>query len=421
MRFTADAADALLMRLSDTPLAIHPTYWRRMRAVLDGTESREALTAQLQKRAPRFQSTKGIAVIPVVGPIFHRADAMMEFFFGATSVEQIGANVKAAQEDPDIDGILFDVDSPGGEVSGVADLSDLIFEARASGKPMLAVANEDMYSAAYWIASSANQVVLPRTAGVGSIGVRAMHVDQSKMLANLGVDITEIVSGEKKNQFSPFQPLSEEARADLQAEVDRLARLFEGVVARNRGLSPKAVRAFQAGTLHGPDAVEAKLADAVLVADDALNALQITISEQRRPKKAAAVAVEEDVMEKEETQPAVVAAAPAEPVPTTNVVSINKAREEGHREGASAAKAEAQAIAVACQLNRRPELAAGFIAEGKSSKEVISALLAMDAEKDEQTGIRTQHAETGAQGTGENPGLLALTSKLAAASSGGRK
>lgn len=419
IRFTADAADAILARLSCMPLAINPAQFCQMRAVLDGTESRETFIAQFTKR-PRVQSMKGVAVIPVVGPIFHRADPLMEFFFGATSVEQISAQVTAALDDPDIEGILFDIDSPGGEVSGVADLSDMIFEGRVQGKPMLAIANESMYSAAYWIGSAAHQVALPRTAGVGSIGVRAIHVDQSKLLEKMGVTVTEVVSAKKKSDLSPYKPLSPEAEADLQAEVDRLARIFEGAVARNRGLSPKAVRGLDAGTVHGEPAVDAGLANTVLVADDALNALQMQITERRRPKKAAAAVDEEERME-ETTQPVAAAPPPPEPAKATNVVDLDKVRAEARKEGSAQAREEAQMIALACQLNHRPELAAGFIADGKSHKDVVSALLAMDAENDERTTIRTQHAETGGAPTGTNPDLLEQTKKLAAASAGGRK
>ena len=92
--------------------------------------------------------------------------------------------------------------------------------------------------AAYAIASAASRVYVTQTAGVGSIGVIAMHVDQSARDAQEGYRYTAITAGDQKNDFSPHQPLDKEASVRLQAEVDRLYSIFVDHVAVMRNLEP---------------------------------------------------------------------------------------------------------------------------------------------------------------------------------------
>ena len=118
----------------------------------------------------------GIAIIPVVGTLVKRAGAI-DAASGLLSYTAIETMIMEAATDPAVGGILLDVDSPGGEVGGVFDLADLIREAREA-KPVYALA-DDAFSAAYLLASAADRIYLSQTGGVGSIGVIAVHVDES--------------------------------------------------------------------------------------------------------------------------------------------------------------------------------------------------------------------------------------------------
>ncbi|MBV2145539.1 MAG: S49 family peptidase, partial [Wolbachia endosymbiont of Pissodes strobi] len=118
-----------------------------------------------------------IAIIPIHG-ILTKKPGAFDDMLGMTSYEQIEEQIKQALANSSIETILLDIDSPGGEVNGLFDLSDFIYEARAL-KKIVAIANDDAYSAAYAIASSAEKVLVTRTSGVGSIGVIASHIDQS--------------------------------------------------------------------------------------------------------------------------------------------------------------------------------------------------------------------------------------------------
>jgi capsid assembly protease len=219
-----------------------------------------------------YEVQDGVAVIPVHGTLAQRSYSLQPMS-GMTGYNAIAFNLMTALEDDAVRGVLLDIDSPGGEVSGCFDLCDAIFTARGQ-KPIWASLNESGYSAAYAIASACDHIALPRTGGAGSIGVVCMHVDWSRAIENLGAAITFIQYGAKKVDGAPEKPLSKSALADLQANVDRCGELFVDTVARNRRLKPAAVRAQEAGTFMGDQAVSAGLADVVMPIDQAFAELR---------------------------------------------------------------------------------------------------------------------------------------------------
>jgi signal peptide peptidase SppA len=204
----------------------------------------------------------------------------MDAASGLTSYASISAQINAAINDSTVDAVLLDIDSPGGEAGGAFDLADEIVSARST-KPIWAVANDDAFSAAYAIACSAERIYLTRTGGVGSIGVIALHVDQTQRDALDGYRYTAIYAGDRKNDLSPHLPLSNEASTALQTEVDRLYEMFVSTVATNRGLDAQAVRDTQAGLFYAGDAIEAGFADAIGTADDALRALAMEVQQRK--------------------------------------------------------------------------------------------------------------------------------------------
>ena len=180
----------------------------------------------------------------------------------STSYEEIYAQFSQAIQDEMVKRISFVIDSPGGEVEGLFDLVDFIYQNRGV-KPIQAVAT-NAFSAAYAIASAAEKVYVTRTGGVGSIGVIATHVDISESEKQKGVKMTTIYAGDKKNDLSPHYPLSENAAADLQKEVNRLYDMFVETVARNRAMSQEKLRDTQAATYYAGEAVKIGLADRIV-------------------------------------------------------------------------------------------------------------------------------------------------------------
>jgi ClpP class serine protease len=218
----------------------------------------------------------GVAMISVCGTLVHRLGTMRPYS-GMTGYDGIRHNLLSSVADPSVRAVMFDVNSPGGQVSGCFDLVDTIYAVRDI-KPIWAVLNENAYSAAYAIASAAQRVTVPRTGGTGSIGAVCLHTDFSKALESSGITVTIIRSAARKMEENNMEPLSDMARAAIQADVDAAGELFVATVARNRGISAARVRDTQAACFQGALGVTAGLADEVMAPDAAYRALIATLN-----------------------------------------------------------------------------------------------------------------------------------------------
>lgn len=230
----------------------------------------EALAERAEEARPAraYEVLERVAVIPVMGLLVQRLGSRWSYGW-VTGYDGIRFNTAQALADPEVDAIAYHISSPGGEVAGLFDLVDGIHAARGRGKPIHAILNESAYSAAYAIASACDRITVPRTGGVGSIGVIALHADFSRMLDEAGVTVTILQHGARKSDGNPYRPLSAGARARFQADIDAMGELFVDTVARNRGLAPAAVRRTEAGWFRGEEGVRLGLADAVMAPDAA--------------------------------------------------------------------------------------------------------------------------------------------------------
>ena len=166
------------------------------------------------------------------------------------------------------------MNSPGGQVGGIEELSKKIFDARGT-KPIVAVANHLMASAAYWIGTAADEIVVTPSGEVGSIGVFAAHQDISAQLEKEGIKVSLIKAGKYKAEANPYEPLSEEARAAIQENVSDIYGSFVDAVARNRGVKSAAVRTgFGEGrVVSAKQAIELGMADRIGTLDEVINQL----------------------------------------------------------------------------------------------------------------------------------------------------
>lgn len=380
----------------------------------------------------------GIAIIPVHGTLVRRAIGL-EAASGLTSYGEIAARLDTALADPQVSGILLDLDSPGGEAGGVFELAARI-RAANDIKPVWAHANDSAYSAAYAIAAAASRLTLSQTAGVGSIGVIALHVDQSIKDAKDGIAFTSIYAGHHKNDFSPHAPLSPQAASTLQTEVDRLYGIFVSQVAQMRGLDSDAVRATEAGLLFGEAAVTAGLADAVISLDQVLVEFSNALGAQRRlaipsagtakrsplaraspasPKASPRISshqhshLEQTMTDQEqqnplddpdpETTPDPADTPAPEPAAPPVAASIAGAPTNG--------RIEAQAIAEICLIAGTPQRTAEFLAAGYTESQVRRALLEARAEQPEIASRIT--ADAGTTVRPESSPVVAAVKKLA--------
>jgi signal peptide peptidase SppA len=196
---------------------------------------------------------------------------MMEAMSGGVSTQTFSAALREAVNNPQVKAIIIDVASPGGSVYGVDELATEIHSLREQ-KPIVAVANSLMASAAYYSMSNASEVVITPGGELGSIGVIAMHVDQSELNAKEGIKPTFISAGKYKAEGNPHEPLSAEAHAEIQAQVDRYYGMFLSAVARGREVSVETVRAKygQGRVVGAKEAVRLGMADRVATLDETI-------------------------------------------------------------------------------------------------------------------------------------------------------
>lgn len=243
-----------------------PLAMVRSRA-LGALENIAALTVTREDTGQRgYEVVQNVAVIEVRGVLVH---TRTWWSWDEISYDQVALAMADAIADDKIRGVALVFNSPGGEVSGCFDLADAMYQLRGT-KPIIAIADEACYSAAYALASSADRVIIPRTGGVGSVGVVALHVDITGMLDQAGVKVTTIQFGERKSDSYPTTPSSDDARDVMQADIDTLGEMFVAFVARNRGMSKADVRATQAGCFLGEAGVDVGFADDIASADQAL-------------------------------------------------------------------------------------------------------------------------------------------------------
>jgi ClpP class serine protease len=320
-----------------------------------------------------FETVGKTAIIPIYGFLTKRSGPFA-VFLGTTSYEEIAESLREALASPLIERILLDVDSPGGEVNGVFDLCDQIYAARHQ-KQIEAIANDDAFSAAYAIASSALNLWITRTSGVGSIGVIATHIDQSTFDKNEGIKITPIFAGERKNDLTPHEPLSEAARAAMQGEIDRLYGLFTDIVARNRGLSTERIRATQAAMLFGNDAIQVGLADGFRTFDSLLAVPPVQnffTTHNRRPKMDRETMEHMQRLEEQRLEEYLA----KQPDGSEKDDELEESEDEDEEEDEEPEfTTRVNELVKLCKIAKRPELLAGWIEKGMTVAQAQESLL----------------------------------------------
>ena len=373
----------LAARLFGAPLLIHRPKLDVILSVLGSRVGLADLTAptgfiQPDRNAAQADAgaaQSGIAVIPIYGTLVRRTQGL-EAQSGLTSYAGIALALDTALADPNVAAILLDIDSPGGESSGVFDLADRIRAATAI-KPVWAVANDMAFSAAYALGSAASRLIVSRTGGVGSIGVIAMHVDQSVKDQQDGIAYTAVFAGDRKNDLNPHAPISGEAHSFLQGEVNRIYDLFATTVAKHRGMGVNTIKGTQAALFFGADAVASGLADDVGTLDDAL--LQINsmltppvpsfsrlLLRQTLPE----TSPEKEIPMTQSAQSAPMLAQTASTATTSATASVSTSSAEP-----AFAISDAIEIAQSCTLAGRTDLIAGFLEAKVAPTQVRSQLL----------------------------------------------
>lgn len=387
-------------RVLNRPLLIHPAKAEIIYGVLEGRITlggSDMADLAPQPEASRFKggytrpdgkSTRwtrvagNTALISVIGSLVNRG-AWIGANSGLTSYEGLAAQIDEIAGERSISNVVFDIDSYGGEATGMAALAAKIRNLRQT-KKVVAVVNDVAASAGYGIASGAKEIVISPTSIVGSIGVVMMHLDRSVEMQAKGIRPTLIHAGAKKVDGNPFGPLPDSVRADMQKDVLAFYDQFLETVEAGRGkrrLSAEKARKTEADVFIGQDAIKAGLADRMASLDDIL-------AELSRPVRAAGTsqkrrtatmglddlpAADAGQMHTDTALRAAVQKAEAD----GKAVGITEGKAEGRKEGVSAERERIAAILNSEEAKDRPNAARKLaLAPENFSAETATALLA---------------------------------------------
>lgn len=218
----------------------------------------------------------GVAVIPIHGVMVKRSQIWHGWYSTRVIIGSDHWSVVCGdlQNRTDVETLIFDFDTGGGQVAGTERLGDAIWKARQSGKRTIAVVNEFCASAGLWAASQCERVVMPATGSIGSLGVYTVHVDNTRAWEEFGFDKTVIHRGKYKGIDE--RALDADAKADLQRFIDGKYSLFVDAVARGRGLSSEEVtsRWGESQLFTGSEAVSSGLIDEIGTLQDVLESLR---------------------------------------------------------------------------------------------------------------------------------------------------
>jgi capsid assembly protease len=228
----------------------------------------------LNNKSVGYKVQDGVALLPIEGVISKRMNLFSQIS-GGVSTQLLQDDFAAAMSDPLAHSILLLIDSPGGNIDGLQQAADDIRAARGV-KPVYAFADGTMASAAYWIGSAAEKIFSASdTTAVGSIGVIAKHADYSEANKKDGVKVTTIRAGKYKALAQPDEPLTDEAHAELQAQLDHVYSVFVNAVAANRGVDAQTVLGKMADgkIFFGKQAMDAGLVDGISSVQDIISQL----------------------------------------------------------------------------------------------------------------------------------------------------
>lgn len=247
--------------------------YRKPDALFDKDEDEETVPEDKQP----MDMVGSVAVVPIVGSLVHRFD-WVAAESGLTTYEALRSTLAQLAANPQVKGILLDIDSPGGEVEGNFELAQFIREINDNIKPVWAIANGMAFSGAFSLGVAAGLFAVTRTGGVGSVGVIMQHVEFSKQNEQRGIAVTNIIAGKRKADLSSDFPLTDSAKATMQEEIDRLYEIFVAHVAQMRGIDVQVVKNTEAGLIFGAAAANIGFVDGVASFDEVLENLLMEVN-----------------------------------------------------------------------------------------------------------------------------------------------
>jgi ClpP class serine protease len=240
-------------------------------ALAQAAQAQAAGQVVAETESPHSILADGTLHVPIHGLLVNERNRFLDFFGVAhTAIPDVSAVVHAAQSDPKVERIVLDVDSPGGAAGNpLIEAADAI---HASTKPVVAQVGGMAASAAYWLASQADEIVLAGPASmVGSIGV----VVDARLPGDDSVTITSTEAPNKRPDLA-----TDQGRAVVRDVLDEMHAMFAAAVARGRGVSAETVNAKfgRGGMVLASTAVQVGMADRIIGATSVPESEHVTMA-----------------------------------------------------------------------------------------------------------------------------------------------
>lgn len=328
------------------------------------------------KRKP-YRMEGSVAIIPINGTLYHKVDWAG---YSYTGYDWLVRNIEFAERDPDVRGVVFDINSGGGEVAGAFETAARIRQL-GEVKPTLAIIDNAAYSAAYLMASATKRIAAPPAGGAGSIGVVTTHVDVSEMMSEMGYKLTFFYKGKHKVDGNPYQPLPESVAKRIDAKLDTPYNLFVNAVANYRSMNPQAVRDTEAQTYGAEEAKSLGLVDIVTSPQEALASFVAELNGKNWSSTMTANATEQATTNADKSGNDMV-----------NQQALDAARAEGTKLGADQERSRIMGI-LKCEEAKGREALAVVLCEQGSTVDQAKAILAASAPAATTTGSKDHFKE----------------------------
>lgn len=225
-----------------------------------------------------------VAVIMLEGQISMGSSAGTPFSDGSTGAREINALLESALADSSIKGVLLEINSPGGSPVAGFEVMRKVQEV-ARKKPVVVWVADLGASAAYLIASGANEIVMDENSVTGSIGTIGTFTELVGLFEKLGVREQVVKSGEFKDMGAYYRNMTAEELEIVQNLVDHIQGNFRKAVSENRALSDDALAQVSKGQLlSAKQALDLGLADHLGGRDAAVERLRVLLNLEEKPR-----------------------------------------------------------------------------------------------------------------------------------------
>lgn len=213
-----------------------------------------------------------VAIIPLSGEITLDSSSGLFSTSQVASATDFADSLKKAQDDPNIKGVIIEINSPGG---GVVASEEMAKSLKQFSKPKVAWIREVGASGAYWTATSADYIIADPLSITGSIGVIGSYLDFSGLMQKYGINYDQLIAGQYKDTGSPYKNLTADEKKLLQSKIDLMHEYFINEVAKNRNMSIYQVRKLADGSFYlGLEAKDNGLIDELGGKTEAINRIK---------------------------------------------------------------------------------------------------------------------------------------------------